>query len=334
MSWLLQLSGKHVGLACRDGLFLDKRVVDKRDSANWAAGQRLLINRSVDAAVFENGAAMILGEGIAYDRCQVGIVTDAEGAESLADFDIHNAEQLYHVLRTQVDIVLPEGAAVLNAADPLVARMAELCDGDVIFYGLTQDLPAIAAHRARGGRALYLRENRIMLATGAVEGPLHGTARLSQRTRTAPTANAPPACWQRWAPPWRSTSRSKRSASASTPSSRSASARSAAAHAGWRTSNEFIFRKSIMEVTRIRALRGPNLWSRHTAIEAVVRTATAPSAPSAPCPASRTACARAFRTSARCTRSATRAISPSPTLSPSPPSACRPRPVARSPSAA
>ena len=171
MSWLLQLTGKHVGLACRDGLFLDKRVVDKRDSANWAAGQRLLINRSVDAAVFENGAAMILGEGIAYDRCQVGIVTDAEGAESLADFDIHNAEQLYHVLRTQVDIVLPEGAAVLNAADPLVARMAELCDGDVIFYGLTQDLPAIAAHRARGGRALYLRESRIMLATGAVEGP-------------------------------------------------------------------------------------------------------------------------------------------------------------------
>ena len=26
-----------------------------------------------------------------------------------------------------------------------------------------------------------------------------------------------------------------------------------------------------MEVTRIRALRGPNLWSRHTAIEAIVR---------------------------------------------------------------
>ena len=25
-----------------------------------------------------------------------------------------------------------------------------------------------------------------------------------------------------------------------------------------------------MEVTRIRALRGPNLWSRHTAIESIV----------------------------------------------------------------
>ena len=171
VSWLLQLTGKHVGLACRDGLFLDKRLVDKRDSAHWAAGQRLLINRSVDAAVFENGPALILGEGIAYDRCQVGIVTDAAGCEALGEFDIHNAEQLYHVLRTQVDIVLPEGAAVLNAADPLVARMAELCDGEVIFYGLAQDLPAIAAHRAQGGRALYLRENRVMLASGNVEGP-------------------------------------------------------------------------------------------------------------------------------------------------------------------
>jgi cyanophycin synthetase len=28
-----------------------------------------------------------------------------------------------------------------------------------------------------------------------------------------------------------------------------------------------------MEVTRIRALRGPNLWSRHTSIEAIVRCA-------------------------------------------------------------
>ena len=37
VSWLLQLAGKHVGLACRDGLFLDKRPVDRKDSANWAA---------------------------------------------------------------------------------------------------------------------------------------------------------------------------------------------------------------------------------------------------------------------------------------------------------
>jgi cyanophycin synthetase len=172
VAWLIHLSGKPVGLACRDGLFLDRRQIDRNDCANWAAGQRLLINRSLEAAVFENGAEAILGQGIAYDRCQVGIVTDVGGAAALGQYDIQDAEQVFHVLRTQVDIVLPDGAAVLNAADPLVVRMAELCDGEVILYGPGPDLPAIAEHRARNGRALFLRDKRIMLATGAVEGPL------------------------------------------------------------------------------------------------------------------------------------------------------------------
>ena len=170
VAWLIHLSGKSVGLACRDGLFLDCRLVDKNDCANWAAGQRLLINRSLEAAVFENGAGLILGQGIAYDRCQVGVVTDVEGAEALGQYDIQDAEQVFHVLRSQVDIVLPGGAAVLNAADPLVMRMAQLCDGEVILYGLAASLPAIVAHRERGGRALFLRDNRLTLAQGTVEG--------------------------------------------------------------------------------------------------------------------------------------------------------------------
>jgi cyanophycin synthetase len=52
----------------------------------------------------------------AYDRCEVGIVTDLEGAEALADYDITESDQMVKVLRTQVDVVLPEGTAVLNAA--------------------------------------------------------------------------------------------------------------------------------------------------------------------------------------------------------------------------
>ncbi len=181
IAWLIHLGGKHVGLACRDGLFLGRRQVEKSDSANWQAGQRLLMNRSVEAAVFENGAGMILGEGLAYDRCQVGIVTDVQGAQALAHQDIHDAEQVYHVLRTQVDVVLPDGAAVLNAGDPLAVRMAPLCDGDVVLYGLDPALPAIAEHRAKGGRALYVRNRRIVLGQGAAETLLGGFAAFPLR---------------------------------------------------------------------------------------------------------------------------------------------------------
>lgn len=161
----LRLSGLHTGLACGDGLFFDQRQLEQGDRANWVSAHKLLLNRAAEAAVCENGARTLLAEGLAYDRCQVGVVTGLEHAEGLNEFYINDAEQLYNVLRTQIDVVLPDGAAVLNADDPLAARMAELCDGEVIFFGRV-DAEAIAVHRAAGGRAVFLRGSDIVMAHG------------------------------------------------------------------------------------------------------------------------------------------------------------------------
>ena len=179
VAWLLHLSGRHTGLACRDGLFLDQRCVDSSDSSNWDAGQRLLINRAMQAAVFENGADTILRSGLPYDRCQVGVVTDLGGAPALAEFDITEDDQMYKVLRCQVDVVLPGGAAVLNAADSRVAEMKTLCDGEVIFYSTDPEMPIIMAQRSDGGRALYVRQDQVVLATHNTETLLPGLGKLT-----------------------------------------------------------------------------------------------------------------------------------------------------------
>ncbi len=169
IAWLLHISGKQVGLACRDGFYLGARQVEAIDSTSWDAGQRLLINRSLEVAVFEHSSRMILSEGLAYDKCSVGVVTDVRGVEALAEFYIDDLDKLYNVVRTQVDVILPQGVAVLNAADPQVVEMASLCDGKVIFYGLDPMLDAIAAHRAHGERALFVRDGQIVLAQGEAE---------------------------------------------------------------------------------------------------------------------------------------------------------------------
>ncbi|MDO8251520.1 MAG: cyanophycin synthetase [Rhodoferax sp.] len=169
IAWLLHISGKQVGLACRDGFYLGARQVDANDSTHWDAGQRLLINRTVDAAVFEHSSRMILSEGLAYDKCSVGVLTDVSGLESLAEFYIDDVDRLYNVVRTQIDVILPHGTAVLNAADPLVVEMAPLCDGKVIFYALDPQLEAITIHRAHGGRVLFVRDGKIVLAQGMDE---------------------------------------------------------------------------------------------------------------------------------------------------------------------
>ncbi|KQV82562.1 cyanophycin synthetase [Massilia sp. Root351] len=168
-AWLLEVSGKSVGLSCEEGIYLNGRKVPRGPLTAWESGQRLLLNRNVEAAVFHNGSRMILTEGLAYDKCSVGIVTDVAGHGDLSEFYIGDEDDMYGVLRTQVDVVLPDGAAVLNAAEPQVVEMAELCDGAVIFYGLDEQLPAIVEHRQDGERAVFMRATGFVLAAGANE---------------------------------------------------------------------------------------------------------------------------------------------------------------------
>jgi len=176
---LLTLSGRHTGLACSDGLFLDQRQVEAGDRATWGAAHRTLKNRQVDAAVFENGSDVILGEGLAYDRCQVGIVTNVDARKHLGRFYIEDPEKVFSILRTQVDVVLPGGAAVLNAADPACVEMAPLCDGEVIYFA-SHDNETVAAHRAGGGRAVFAYNGSVVLATGAEQRALLPLAAVPQ----------------------------------------------------------------------------------------------------------------------------------------------------------
>ncbi|GGZ05288.1 cyanophycin synthetase [Pseudoduganella plicata] len=165
-AWQLQVSGRYVGVACEEGVYLNGRKIARGPLSEWESGQRLLLNKNVESAVFANGNRMILTEGFAYDRCTVGVVTDTAGHEDLDEFYIDSPDKMFNVVRTQVDVVLPEGVAVLNAADEGAAAMADLCDGDVIFYGIHAGVAPLAAHCQAGGRAVFLQGGGFVLADG------------------------------------------------------------------------------------------------------------------------------------------------------------------------
>lgn len=191
VGWLLQLSGKLTGVASSEGMFLANRQTQKTNAAHWAGAHRLLTNRLAQAAVVQTTARSILEEGLAYDRCLVGVVTDMQGWEDLADHDVREAKQMTRVLRTQIDVVLDEGAGVLNADDAQVADLARLCDGEVLFYSLAGDNPLVAAHRAeKDGRAVFVRDGQVVLATGAKERVLGRLSSLSLAGGTQPDTAA------------------------------------------------------------------------------------------------------------------------------------------------
>lgn len=164
---LLRGNGRCIGLANAEGLFVGKRRIADGDCANWAAAQRLLKNRLVECAVIENDARSIATEGLAYDRCSVGVVTSLDRDARIDAFDVCTPEQMYAVLRTQVDVVLAGGAAVLDASDPMLVEMSALCEGETIFYATDARADAcIDAHIAEGRRAVRVEGGRIALRSG------------------------------------------------------------------------------------------------------------------------------------------------------------------------
>ena len=163
---MLRLSSRRTGLACGTGMYIGRRHLERGNRADWASGHRLLQNRLVDAVVLENGPWMMANEGIPYDRCKVGIITHIDPECTLPESFLDSPELMYRLLRTQVDVVLPDGAAVLNAHDPLIVEMAELCDGEIIYFANDPALPVITAHLAGGGRAILHDRGQIIVAHG------------------------------------------------------------------------------------------------------------------------------------------------------------------------
>ncbi len=187
VGWLLQLSGRLTGVASSDGMFLAGRRTQRSSCAHWAGAHRVLTNRLAQAAVIQTTARSILEEGLAYDRCQVGVVTDMDGWQELADHDVLERAAMTRVLRTQIDVVLDGGAGVLNADDAQVAALAKLCDGAVLLYALDEHNPLLAAHRAEGeGRAVFVRAGQVVLASGARERVLGTLQALAPASGTAP----------------------------------------------------------------------------------------------------------------------------------------------------
>ena len=169
---LLMLAGKHTGLACSAGLYLDRRQSEQGDCAHWEHANRILMNRAIQAAVLENGSDSVVTEGLAYDRCQIGIVTNVDTTRHTGRHHIETPEQVFNILRTQVDLVLKDGAAILNAKDPELVEMADLCDGEVIYFAYDPSLPVITEHLEQGKRAVIVRYGQIMLASSEGETSL------------------------------------------------------------------------------------------------------------------------------------------------------------------
>lgn len=167
---VLQKDQKRVGVTCTDGVYVDEQCMDTGDCSGPKSARNILFHPDVDAAVLETARGGLLREGLGFDRCDVAVVTNIGMGDHLGMAYINTAEELAVVKRIIVQNVAPKtGYAVLNAADPLVASMAEHCPGSVIFFAQDRHHPVLAMHRAQHKRVIYMESSCIVAASETVE---------------------------------------------------------------------------------------------------------------------------------------------------------------------
>ena len=163
---LLKAQGLRVGMTNTDGVYVNGRQTDSGDCSGPRSARNVLMHPDVDAAVFETARGGLLREGLAFDRCQVAVVTNLGAGDHLGLNYITTLEDLSVLKRVIVLNVESSGMAVLNAADPAVVSMAHHCPGDVTFFALDMHQPVLAAHRAQGKRVVYTDDGHIVAQKG------------------------------------------------------------------------------------------------------------------------------------------------------------------------
>ena len=166
ISHLLSRNGMCVGMTNTDGVYVGGQVIDTGDCSGPKSARSVLLHPDVDAAVLETARGGVLREGLAFDRCDVAVVTNVGSGDHLGLNYITTVEDLAVLKRVIVQNVSPKGTAVLNAADANVASMASKCKGAVTFFTADKFHPVMATHRAQGQAVVYVENGCVIAAKG------------------------------------------------------------------------------------------------------------------------------------------------------------------------
>ena len=158
-------TGKVIGYTSTDGIYIGDYLVEKGDNTGPYSAGAILKDPTVEIAVLESARGGILRSGLAFDRCDIGIVLNV-AADHLGIGGIDTIEQMAKVKGVVAETVKPDGYAILNADDPLVAAMAEKVKCKVAYFSMNPDNPIIMEHSRRDGLAAIYENGYLSIIEG------------------------------------------------------------------------------------------------------------------------------------------------------------------------
>ncbi len=168
---ILKGAGSTVGMCTTEGVYIKNRLIYPGDMTGPKSHGLVLSDPTIDAAVLECARGGILRAGLGYRECNVGVVTNIS-PDHLGLKGIDTLKQLAQVKSVIPQIVRKDGHAILNADDPLVARMERYVSGETIYYSLDPRNEIIRDHKKNNGISIVLEDNQVCIYKGPWKYPL------------------------------------------------------------------------------------------------------------------------------------------------------------------
>ena len=158
-------AGKKVGYTTSDGVYVQNQLMMKGDCTGPVSSAFVLKDPTVDFAVLECARGGILKSGLAFQNCDVAIVTNV-AADHIGLGGINSVEQMAKVKAVVPETVFPHGYAVLNADDDLVYKMKDDLKCNVALFSMNENNPRIKEHCSEGGLATVFENGYISILKG------------------------------------------------------------------------------------------------------------------------------------------------------------------------
>ncbi len=158
-------AGKKVGYTTSDGVYIQNQLMMKGDCTGPISSQFVLKDPTVDFAILECARGGILKNGLAFQNCEVAIVTNV-AADHMGLGGINTLEQMAKLKAVVPETVFPHGYAVLNADDDLVFAMAKDLSCNVALFSMEENNARIKAHCKKGGLAAVFENGYISILKG------------------------------------------------------------------------------------------------------------------------------------------------------------------------
>jgi cyanophycin synthetase len=158
-------AGKKVGYTTSDGVYIQNQLMMKGDCTGPVSSTFVLKDPTVDFAVLECARGGILKSGLAFQNCEVAVVTNV-AADHIGLGGINNVEAMAKVKQVVPETVFPHGYAVLNADDDLVYKMKKDLRCNVALFSMDENNPRIKEHCNTNGLACVYENGYVTIMKG------------------------------------------------------------------------------------------------------------------------------------------------------------------------